>query len=254
MDKYFFSKLNEFIKKFGCGSISEPAAYQYFLDPEERRTTEIYIKKCGFEINYRFFGGYDCAERMLLFILPDYIAEHDLNVKTLMVKGSGFIELKHKDFLGALLALGIERYCLGDIIVGNGKSDAVIFVTEKIGAYLLSAEKPLGYINKDKVDVCEYDLPEDYTYEKKYQDISGIIASKRLDCVIVVLLKISREKVKLLIAGGLIRINYNVCYDNDAPVLPGDIISVKGYGRFTITDMSQKTAKNKIKLMALKYI
>ena len=245
MDEIFYSKLDNFIKK---NSYSESAVLQHFLNPAELYDTETYMKTHHNDISYVFDGGYEFAERRLFVLNPG----DDIRVKSVHIKSSGFHTLSHKDFLGAVLGLGIERRCLGDIVVvADG---AVIFVTDTIHEYILGSENPLEHIGKDKISVAEFIPPDDFAADRNFIEITGVIASSRLDSVVSVLTKMSREKAKTLVTGGNVQYNYQPEINNDTPVKSGDVISVRGYGRFNIKDVTQKTKKDKIRLHALKYI
>lgn len=244
MDEYFISKLDNFIDK---NAYLESAVLRYFLNPAEQYEVEAYLKKRYSDTYYTFFGGYKSAERCMLILNPV-----DISIAAIKIKGSGFHTLNHKDFLGAVLALGIERWSIGDIVVRD--NGAIIFTTEKIHEFLLSDDKPLEYIGKDKVSVTDYILPDDFVSDKNFIDINGIISSARLDSIVAVFAKTSREKAKSLIMSGNVQLNFKFNYNNDTQVNPNDIMSIKGYGRYKIIDLSNKTRKDKIKLYALKYI
>jgi len=245
MDEIFYSKLDNFIKK---NVFSESAVLQHFMNPAEQHEAETYMKINHNDINYTFDGGYEFAERRLFVLNPD----NDICVKSIHIKSSGFHTLSHKDFLGAVLGLGIERRCLGDIVVVS--DGAVIFLTDTIYEYILGGENPLEHIGRDKVSVVEFIPPYDFTADREFVEITGVIASSRLDSVVAVLAKTSREKAKAFISGGNVQYNYKPELNNDTPVKSGDVISVRGYGRFNIKDVTQKTKKDKIRLNALKYI
>jgi Uncharacterized conserved protein, contains S4-like domain len=247
MDDIFYSKLDNFIKK---NNFYESAVMQCFLNPAEQYDTETYMRTHHGDISYIFDGGYEFAERRLFVLNPD----NDICVKSVYIKGSGFNTLSHKDYMGAVLGLGIERWCLGDIVVDGDNSGAVIFVTDAICEYILSGEKPLEYIGRDKVSVKEFTPSDDFETDRKFIEITGVVASSRLDSVVAVIAKTSREKAKTLISGGNVQHNYTPELNNDTPVKSGDMVSVRGHGRFNIKDISQKTKKDKIRLHALKYI
>ena len=148
--------------------------------------------------------------------------------------------------------MGIERWCIGDIIAKD--NEAIIFTTDKIYDFLLSDDKPLEYIGKDKVIVTDYKISDDFVSDRNFIDINGIISSARLDSIVAVFAKTSREKAKLLITSGNVQLNYKLNYNNDTQVNCNDIMSIRGHGRYKIVDVSNRTRKDKIKLYALKYI
>jgi len=242
MDGYFYSKLDDAIKK-------SAGVFPYFLNPAEQYEAESYLKTKGVE--YFLYGGYGAAERKMIFFSEVKVKEY---IKSVSVTGSGYYKLSHKDFMGAFLGLGIERYTLGDIIVNDNNFKAVIFVTEPIMQFLLSSEKPLEYIGKDKVKISEYEITEDFEIKKNFMTVNSTVTSARLDCVASALIKTSREKIKQVIISGNVQLNYKYVDETDKIVKDGDIISIKKFGRYEIIDINDRTKKDKIKLKAKKYI
>lgn len=246
MDEYFISKLDDFIKR---NNFNDSVILQYFLNPAEQYDVASYMKFHHNDIDYILYGGYEFAERRLFILNPTI---NSIEIPSVFIKNSGFCTLTHKDYLGAVLGLSIERWCIGDII--TNENGAVIFTTDKIHAFLLSIEKPLEYIGRDKVLVSDYIVPDGFGIDRKFIEITGVIASSRLDSIVSVLIKTSREKSKEIITSGNVQHNFKQELKTDKQIISGDIISVRGYGRFNIKDVSQKTKKDKIRLIALKNI
>ena len=162
--KLLASRISDYLRfsdrgELVCGNFLTPseAAYALAVAGELRALDRIFL-----------FGGYDDAERKMLFIIPSFLSDMDGEpcekarmyfpeeferaLKAIKIQGSGYRELSHRDYLGSILALGIERSSLGDIVVQNEYS-AVIFCTEKIFDFLaVGIEK----IASDKVTVTEF--------------------------------------------------------------------------------------------------
>ena len=156
--------------------------------------------------------------------------------------------LTHRDVLGSLLGCGIVREKIGDIICAEGL--AVVFVREELAPFLTEQMTKIG---REGVEItCPYDgtLPSMHAF----RDISGTIASVRLDAVLKVLIATSREQAAQLIREQLVSINHVPCRSVDSGLSAGDIVSVKGKGRFVIDDLSDKTSKGRIVLRARKYV
>jgi len=208
------------------------------------------------------WGGYEDAERKMLFVLPDYFEEFDddnsiarefvsSNLECVLISGSGYVELDHRSFLGALCSLGIDRSHLGDIIVCDSKC-AYLFCDSSIADFLTSAEKPLTSIGRDKVKVKKSALPSELDTSPHYQSIHDTVASARLDCVVSALCNLSRDKADEAVKSGLVSLNYSVVCDRTKELNDGDIVSVRGKGKFKIVSLGNKTKKDRLRLDALK--
>ncbi len=212
------------------------------------------------------FGGYPDAERKRLIALPSFVSELDGSVeenartyfpdemsravRAIKIQGSGYRELSHRDYLGSILALGIERPALGDILVQDEHS-AVVFCTDKIFDYLMSG---IDRIASDKVNVCEFVPDEDFGAKREFLPIRDTVASKRLDCVVGALTNLSREKAQALIRTGLCEVNYLTQQRVDAEVKVPCVISARGYGKFNVLSFDGETKRGRLRLVAQKYV
>lgn len=216
-----------------------------------------------------FFGGYPDAERTLLCCLPAYtrykISEYtDMHIFyrdeladeliPLRIKTSGYVKLAHRDFLGALIGLGIERTALGDILPDN--EGAIIFVSPTVSGLIKSE---LTYIGRDKVKVADITLPDNFNFHREFENIHGTVSSPRLDAIVSELARTSRESAKGLIRQGLVEHNHFTATEADREVTNGDIISIrkasgtKG-GKFIIDSLDERSSKGRIRLAARRFI
>ncbi len=216
-----------------------------------------------------FFGGYPSAQRRMLCTLPAYCrytltdgdgeisafrAEFPHAIIPLRIRSGGYVNLTHRDFLGALTGLGIDRSVMGDIITDD--DGAIIFVCETIAEFI---KNELVYIGRDKVKVCDIALLEDFDRAPDFEAVRGTVASPRLDAVLSELACCSRETAKTVIRQGLCEHNYFTAAAADAAVSDGDVISCrktsgcKG-GKFIIDSLDELTSKGRIRLAARRYI
>lgn len=260
--KLLAARLDDYLRKSERGEL----ACGNFLTPSEAAYMKIALRERHADERSFFFGGYGDAERKKIFILPPYLADLDGDREDLAVTycgddmadsvcaikicGSGFRTLSHRDYLGSILSLGIERRELGDIVVLDDYS-AIIFASARIRDYLLvSLEK----IASDKVKVTEAELPKDFKPERKTQPISDTVASPRFDCVIGALTNLSREKAQNLINSGLCEVDHLPEIRVDRQIEAGAIISIRGYGKYSITSFDGETRRGRIRMSAAKYI
>lgn len=176
--------------------------------------------------------------------------------RPLRIKSSGYTSLSHRDYLGALVGLGIDRSALGDILVDDG--GAYIFCMNSV-AELIKNE--LSGVGRDTVKVIEAGDSKAAigAFRRDFEAVSGTVASARLDAVVSELARTSRENAKELIRRGLVEHNYFTAADCDADVSAGDVISVKRdgkirFGKYIIDSSGLLTQKGRIRLSARKYI
>ncbi len=245
-----FSRIDDMLSRSENGI----AAYSPFLNETEREEVRNYLKNRSGDFVCRFFGGYEDAERTRLFIYPDYYEFEDVRccIGAVLIKGSGYNELKHSSFLGALTALGIDRAKMGDIVVLE--NEAVLFADESIVRFLLSEPSPLTSVGRDKVKVTEFVVTDDFTSRREFKDIFDTVASPRLDCIAAALAGLSREKAKALIRSGNVMVNHIPRDAIDITVSENDTLTLRGYGKFIIISLADKTKKDRYKLIAKKYI
>lgn len=227
-----------------------------FLNETQRAQAEIYLRRYRDRdgLAYRFYGGYEGAQRTRLFVYPDYYEFEDVcdSIGAVLIKGSGYESLKHSSFLGALTGLGIDRGKMGDIAVrGN---DAILFADESIVRFLLSEPSPLTGVGRDKVKVSAYDVSADFRNDAQFKELFDTVASPRLDCIVASLAGVSREKAKGLVLSGSVMVNHIPKEAIDITVSDGDTVTIRGYGKFIIVSLADKTKKDRHKLIARKYI
>lgn len=156
-------------------------------------------------------------------------------------------ELTHRDILGAVMSLGLERSQTGDIAV-RGKH-AYIFVNENKAEYICGELKKIKHTDV-KCAVCEFDPSEPLC---KTEEMTVIAASERADCIVGAVYNLSRSSVAELFAAKKVFINGSLASPSAHPQ-NGDIISVRGKGRFITRGETAKTKKNRTVLAIEKYI
>lgn len=259
--KLFYARLDDLEKR----ALGNNLAHSSFLTPSEVYKAEKYFEAKGNKEKICFFGGYFGAVRKQIFLLPQYIvdsvedeaslfvlieSELEESICTLKIKGSGFRTLTHRDYLGSILSLGVEREKLGDICIIDDNS-AIVFCCNEISNYLMFE---LDSIGNDKVKIEKIAVDKNMESTQKFQSFTDTVASERLDCVVAAIFNLSREKAQNLIKGGFVDYNYEQATKIDVKTEAGDVISARGYGKFIIRDVSQATKKGRLRLFADKYI
>ncbi len=242
-----------------------------FLTPRERRMAQRILERQGLQENAWFWGGYPDAERACLFLLPwhltqcleqspdktDYatmasLLEQELSatVAAVRISGSGYRNLSHRDFLGSVLGLGIERDSLGDLAVQNSK-EAVLFCSPVIANFLATQ---LEKVANDKVKCRPYTVDDSFTDGKVYQPLHETVASPRLDCIVAALTGLSRDDAQAAIKGGFVEVEYEeeVRVDRIPPI--PCTLSVRGYGKYILRAYDGETKRGRLRLRADKLV
>jgi len=152
--------------------------------------------------------------------------------------------------MGAVLGIGIERSVVGDIVILE-ENTAVIICDDAISPFL---ESNLDSVGKDKVKVSKLALDENFAPQRSYAQINDTVASARLDCVVGALCSLSREKARQTVLDGAVEVDYEVREQPDKEVKPVCIVSVRGFGKFRINSLSDKTKKGRFRLEAEKFL
>ncbi len=242
-----------------------------FLTPGERIRAERLLRSFGVYGQAWFFGGYPGAERVCLFLLPEYLTEMlsappaecshaeleallceelEAAVVAVRINGSGFRKLTHRDFLGAVLGLGIQRDALGDLAVQDDAT-AVLFCSRTISNLL---KTDLIKVGSDTVKCTDYAPDESFTDGRHYTRINDTVASERLDCVVAALCNLSRDAAQRAIRAGLVEVDYEVAEKNDLLLAPPTTVSVRGHGKFILRAFAGETRKGRLRLQADKLI
>ena len=189
-----------------------------------------------------FHGGYPDAERVVCGFSDSAIDEAEYPVACVEITWNAkFAKCAHRDILGAVMALGLERDSTGDIIVaGNGK--AYLFAHEDIAPYIASALTSAGRTTlKNRVYKGEITVPEP---EGSYRRITA--ASERLDAVIQETYDMSRSEAQRLITSGMVKYDHAEQTHTDFKVKEGAVISVRTRGRFRITSSGGVTRRGRL--------
>ncbi len=216
-----------------------------FLNAEE---TTAAAKQFNQAEKYAFFGGYDNAERVMLGVLPEWCDDPAFPITAVTFTFRPCDKLSHRDFLGALMALGIARETVGDILIKDGK--AVVFVSSDISKFVLTQIDKVGNVGVTLSEGCDSPLPE----MGKKLECSVTVASVRLDCVVAAICNMSRTQASEKIADGLVMIN-SVCVTKPTlSIRAYDKITIRQKGKYDIVSCDEVSKKGRIILKYNKYV
>ncbi len=211
-----------------------------FLDEHRQAVARAVLYEKG-QSNALFFGGYEGAERVMVGIFPEFIPADPaaFPITALHFSYRAVAALTHRDFLGTLMAAGIKREVVGDIVCGVG--EAVVFATEELAPYIAQTVRKVG---GEGVTV-QYPYTKPVTVTRTFRELQDTVASPRLDALVRVALRVSREEAARRIEAGLVSVNHIPCLSVSAAVREGDTLSVRGGGRFTVDAVGPKTKKDR---------
>ena len=201
---------------------------------------------------YEIFGGYALSERQMIAFIPDalcYAWDYPIVCLSITPLNKKFAEaLTHRDVLGSLMNLGIERCKIGDILVNE--EEIYVFCQEKIAPFLMQELTRIRHtmVKSEKVEA------DSLSVEPRKELAEGIVTSNRLDSVIACICKISRSQASVLIKGGKVFLDNRQILQVTAECKPGELISVRSVGRFRFVDSFGETRKGRLKIKYEKYL
>lgn len=227
-----------------------PAATD-FLSPAEQRAAQELLHAAAIHEGYAFRGGYERAERKMLFFLPDWQEEADASDAMAFLRAAWHESEHptHRDLLGSLMALGVERETLGDILVSEGSADLI--VSAGVAQYLLDNWMGAGRtaLRLTAIGADALRVPE-----QKVKKIRDTVATLRLDAVTAAGFSMSRGKAAELIAAGRVQKNYREVTKGDASVAQGDVISARGLGKFEVAEVGGLSKKGRTGILLRRYL
>ena len=249
MDNTLINRINELAEK----SYSENRfVFTDFLDMSQLSTYYSLERDLSY-VGTSVSGGTDGCERcMVRFGSPDSLGYEEafpivlLHISPVQKKFSD--ALTHRDFLGSVIGLGIERAKLGDIIVRD--NEGYIFVNESISEYITENLSKVKHTNV-RVEKC-LDIPE--AVAPKFAEESIIVSSNRLDAIIARVYKLSRDLAVRYISEGKVFLSGRQMTENAKQLKSGDTVSVRGKGKFIFEGEGGSTKKDKLYIKIKKYV
>lgn len=218
-----------------------------FLDEREQAAAEAFL--AARRAAFKFFGGFPAAERRVLGVFPG--GEPPLD-SSFPISGFSAVtasgeSLRHQDFLGAVLALGIRRESVGDIVVNE--DTAYFAVLSSVSA---AVERDLSRVSRESVRLLLAELSA-VLCEQRFEEYELSVSSMRLDCVVAALAKCSREGAAEKIAAGLVKLCALPESKGTKAVRDGDTVSIRGLGRFMVLTDNETTRRGRIRIHIKRY-
>ncbi|MGN0243103.1 MAG: YlmH/Sll1252 family protein [Lachnospiraceae bacterium] len=211
------------------------------------------IKKDLYFIPYTCFGGVEYAHRVVVAFgdKEELGYEPDFPVVCLQIAPvqKKFADvITHRDILGVIMNLGVERDVLGDILVAD--NIGYVFCLASIAPYLIAE---IDRVKHTTVKVSRIE-PGESLPEPKKQTEEMILASQRLDVVIAAVFHLSRKDVLEMFRNHKIYVNGRLFENNSAKIPEDAVISVRGFGRFIFHEVLQETRKGRLRIRISRFI
>lgn len=258
-DRLFIAKLIDKAAQSDKGYLT----WTHFMDPHQRSIAKRVLRDMG--IHAIFDGGYPSAERVLAMFLPDYMLYDSENAQMEAIKtGSEYPlsliqvtyrknqytkELTHRDYLGALMNLGIKRETLGDILVHEDRGQ--IITLSEIAPFIAQNLKQVGRagVEVQMAELTQMELPTYKTEEK-----TSTVASLRLDAIVAEGFNLSRSEAAAFIEAGKVFLQFEECTNVSKNVEEGSTITLRGMGRFVLEKVGGNSKKNRIFVTIKRFI
>lgn len=240
--KLLLSRLDDLV----CQSYSDGLASMGFLNERECAVSVGYLKNLG--VDFSVYGGYKNASRVFVCVSSDE-SQFMFPIKTLRVSSKGMRELSHRDYLGSLMGLGIKRECIGDIVTLNEK-EAIVFVREEIAEHII---RDLDKVGREYVVVSNYKGDTD-SLSSKTENLKLIVTSMRTDNFVSSCINSSRTEALKLLSADMVFVNYLQVNKPAQTIKEGDVVSIRGYGKYIVGSLSGKTRSDRLVINVLHYI
>ncbi|WZL74769.1 YlmH/Sll1252 family protein [Clostridiaceae bacterium 35-E11] len=204
------------------------------------------------DIKYLVTGGYKKAERQIIIIYPAFMESKEVDIPMIILNIQGRFakqDLTHRDFLGAILGLGLKREKVGDILVGEGQANIVIF--EELWDYI---QFNLDKVSNYKVNIQKITTEDMIEVEENFKRIQATAPSLRLDVIVSIGFGESRNTLSKLIKNDNVKVNWQPINQSSYIVSEGDVISFRGKGRIILEQIGAKTKKDRYKITVKKLI
>jgi len=195
----------------------------------------------AFGARVRLDGGFAQAERVVPIF--DHDAPREKHIAAVELRFRPQDALTHRDILGAVLALGLERSVLGDIAIMQEQGQAILICLPHVVDFIIDNLAKAGKIGLQALRISLEDLPEAH---KNIREEHGTVASLRLDAVLAEAFHCSRGAAEEYLRMGLVQLCHEECRKGSRLVEEGDMISVRGKGRIKLVEIGGETRKGRV--------
>jgi len=241
-----------FIELAKTSEVQSRYVFTDFLSLAEQDLFYQAMRTIGYR-DYSLFGGVEGAERVMIKFGREDSLGYNMEFPIHCIKIAPFMEkfaeaLSHRDYLGALMNLGIERSLLGDIIIKD--KNAYVFCVERMSDYIVS---DLEQVKRTRMK-CSVTTEDMEAVRPKLEALEFVAEAERADGVVSKVYNMSRSKSSLLFKEKKIFVNGRLIENNSTVLKEGDIVSVRGFGKFCYEGTTRETKKGKLRIKVQKYV
>ena len=239
-------------KKKICNSKNK-ITYTDFLNEKEQRVIEKNVKL----ENAFFYGVNENADRKILVFYPEKLTEelvrkslkNVLSGIRIILKNDQIGNYEHKNYLSALIKIGIDRGKIGDILVDDYGADIIAFDMNK--EFIIQSLSELTRFRKANIDI----IPIDDIKQKidRFEESTIIVSSMRIDNIVAELAGCSRTNADEYINSEKVFVNYETALKVSKTIFEGDIVTIRGKGKFRIDGLVRNTRNNRFVIKVNKY-
>ena len=242
-ERLLFAKICDLCERAEKGRM----CFSRFLNLREQEIAKAAL--APYNVTSIFYGGFKDSEKAMLGLSDSStdLEESYFPISLLTLEFPKNAEFSHRDVLGSLMALGIERNSAGEIFLYENKASFPV-----ISSIEDTVMREMTSVGKYSVKIVPYE--GDGIIKKETEDKTAVISSMRLDCVIAAITNKSRSTVSSLIRKQPVLVNDKKCDKIDEIVPEGAVITIRGFGKFKLSYKVTKTSKERLRIVISKYI
>ncbi len=226
--------------------------YSEFLGVSDQGILDTHRDEFEFS-GYSLYGGHELSERCIACFGNEeqlgYPPTYPVSIVLLRPLAEKFSEeLSHRDYLGALMNLGIKRETLGDIRIV--KHDAYVFCLDEVSSFICLELTRIKH-TQVRGEVVTADIPE---LAVTLQEESYPVSSLRIDVVMAALCKKSRKEILAFFEKGEVLLNGRIITKNADLLKPGDVFSVRGFGKFRLEGIGGTSKRGRTYIRVMRYM
>lgn len=228
-----------------CSKINNVVYTDEFYPPNVWKTVE--NLSSNLPVRIYSSGVFNESERRMLAFSPDEVWYYPIDLLKIENR-SKFLSLRHRDYMGAIMSLGIKRHKLGDFILKD--NICYVGVCQSLSEYIINN---LTAIGKNPCTVSKLDLFQENLPNYDFEDINIIVTSLRMDSIVAGLANLSRGKGEELLQSGKVLLNYLTIKDKAKVIKPNSCITIRGLGKFKFICEIGETNRGRIKALFKKF-
>ncbi|MGG1661667.1 RNA-binding protein [Brevibacillus sp. NRS-1366] len=217
-----------------------------FVDPRQLMIFQSLASQVQ-DVTVSSSGGYEGAERTRVILHPDYLSPEtdDYRIALLAIRADQrFHSLEHRDVMGAILGVGMKREKFGDMI--TDADGCFVIVGEEIADFVCTQ---VTQIHRTSVQIKRVQWEDFKPPAARYVEKTITVPSPRIDAILGEVHNLSRAKALVPIRAGKVKVNWKAVEDPSHQLRMGDMVSMAGFGRFKLLEVSGPTRSGRLRMI-----